>query len=57
MMDSNTGGREHIEILYIQILPEGKIKGNFLEEVTLVLRLERVRLRRRQRVLPTEGPT
>ena len=57
MMDSNTGGREHIEILYIQILPEGKIKGNFLEEVTLVLRLERVRLRRRQRVFPTEGPT
>jgi len=56
-MDSNTGGREHIEILYIQILPEGKIKGNFLEEVTLVLRLERVRLRKRQSVFLTEEPT
>ena len=57
MMDSSTGGREHREILSIQILPEGKIKGDFLEEVTLVLRLERVRLRRRQRVFPTEAPT
>lgn len=56
-MNSSTGGREHREILSIQILLEGKIKGDFLEEVTLVLRLERVRLRRRQRVFLTEAPT
>ena len=52
-MDSTTGSREHREILCIQILPGGKIKGDFLEEVTLVLRLERVRFRKRERVFQT----